>query len=185
MATARRWGSFRAGHGYNAHRCAGAGRLDHDQTTAPALRGQPPAGGRRPVARGRWRPASFSASTTRESLTCRGRCERGGGAHHRVRHVRADGHGSRVCDPSTTQSATITFTAYRTPGIRWEARLHARAAGAFGADIGPLLGLTSFTGRMKITSTYIPSSVCRLTMKRRPMFSSLPPGDLPSTTQSS
>jgi hypothetical protein len=44
-----------------------------------------------------------------------------------------------------------------------------------------LLGLQSFTGFVKITST-IPIVSLSLNFEAAPIFSSLPPGDLPSTT---
>ena len=48
-------------------------------------------------------------------------------------------------------------------------------------NIGPLLGIASFTGFVKITST-IPIISLSLNFEVAPIFSSLPPGDLPSTT---
>jgi len=44
-----------------------------------------------------------------------------------------------------------------------------------------LLGLTDFTGFVKITST-IPIISLSLNFESAPVFSSLPPGDLPDTT---
>ena len=49
------------------------------------------------------------------------------------------------------------------------------------ANVGPLLGLASFTGFVKITST-IPIISLSLNAEAFPVFSSLPPGDLPSST---
>jgi hypothetical protein len=49
------------------------------------------------------------------------------------------------------------------------------------SNIGPLLGLSNFTGFVKVTST-IPIISLSLNYESAPIFSSLPPGDLPSTT---
>ena len=49
------------------------------------------------------------------------------------------------------------------------------------ANLGPLLGLQSFTGFVEVTST-IPIISLSLNAEAFPVFSSLPPGDLPSTT---
>jgi hypothetical protein len=49
------------------------------------------------------------------------------------------------------------------------------------ANIGPLLGLTSFTGSVQISST-VPIVSLSLNAEAFPVFSSLPPGDLPTGT---
>jgi hypothetical protein len=49
------------------------------------------------------------------------------------------------------------------------------------ANLGPLLGLPNFTGFVKITST-IPIISLSLNFEAPPIFSSLPPGDLPGAT---
>jgi hypothetical protein len=49
------------------------------------------------------------------------------------------------------------------------------------ANLGPLLGLQSFTGFVKITSS-VPILSLSLNAEAFPVFSSLPPGDLPSST---
>ncbi len=91
--------------------------------------------------------------------------------------------GVAYANPSTTQSATITFTAYNNAGVRLGSQSVMLTPLAHGAsNIGPLLGLQSFTGFVKITST-IPIISLSLNFEAAPIFSSLPPGDLPSTTQ--
>ena len=90
--------------------------------------------------------------------------------------------GVAYANPSTTQSATITFTAYNNAGTRLGSKSITLGPLAHAAsNIGPLLGLASFTGFVKITST-IPIISLSLNFEAAPIFSSLPPGDLPSTT---
>jgi hypothetical protein len=90
--------------------------------------------------------------------------------------------GVAYANPSPTQSATITFTVYNNAGTRLGSQSITLGPLAHGAsNIGPLLGLSSFTGFVKITST-IPIISLSLNYESAPIFSSLPPGDLPSTT---
>jgi len=90
--------------------------------------------------------------------------------------------GVAYANPSTTQTATITFTAYSSAGALLGSKSIPLGPLAHSAsNIGPLLGLTSFTGFVKITST-IPIISLSLNFEAAPIFSSLPPGDLPSTT---
>ncbi len=90
--------------------------------------------------------------------------------------------GIAYANPSPTQSATITFTVYDNSGARLGSGNVTLGPLAHGAsNIGPLLGLQSFTGFVKITST-IPIISLSLNYEAAPIFSSLPPGDLPSTT---
>jgi hypothetical protein len=90
--------------------------------------------------------------------------------------------GVAYANPSTTQSATITFTVYNNAGTLLGSHSMVLGPLAHGAsNIGPLLGLTSFTGMVKITST-IPIISLSLNFEAAPIFSSLPPGDLPSNT---
>ena len=90
--------------------------------------------------------------------------------------------GIAYANPSPTQSATITFTAYDNSGNRLGSGNVALGPLAHSAsNIGPLLGLQPFTGFVKITST-IPIISLSLNYEAAPIFSSLPPGDLPSTT---
>ncbi len=90
--------------------------------------------------------------------------------------------GIAYANPSSTQSATITFTVYDNSGNRLGSGNVTLGPLAHGAsNIGPLLGLQSFTGFVKITST-IPVISLSLNYEVAPIFSSLPPGDLPSST---
>ena len=90
--------------------------------------------------------------------------------------------GIAYANPSSTQSATITFTVYDNNGARLGSGNVTLGPLAHGAsNIGPLLGLQNFTGFVKITST-IPIISLSLNYEAAPIFSSLPPGDLPSTT---
>ena len=91
--------------------------------------------------------------------------------------------GVAYANPSTTQSATITFTVYNSAGTLLGSKSITLGPLAHSAsNIGPLLGLASFTGMVKITST-IPIISLSLNFEAAPIFSSLPAGDLPSTTQ--
>jgi hypothetical protein len=90
--------------------------------------------------------------------------------------------GVAYANPSTTQSATITLTVISSAGAllgSTNINLGPLAHGA--ANLGPLLGLQSFTGFVEVTST-IPIISLSLNAEAFPVFSSLPPGDLPSTT---
>jgi len=90
--------------------------------------------------------------------------------------------GVAYANPSTTQSAAITFTVYSNAGARLGSGSVVLGPLQHGAsNIGPLLGLTNFTGFVKITST-IPIISLSLNFESAPVFSSLPPGDLPDTT---
>jgi hypothetical protein len=85
-------------------------------------------------------------------------------------------------NPSTTQSATITVTIYDASGTNLGSQVITLGPMAHGsASLGTLLGLTSFTGFVKITST-IPILSLSLNAEAFPVFSSLPPGDLPGST---
>ena len=90
--------------------------------------------------------------------------------------------GVAYANPSASQSATVTFTVYDNTGL--ELGSHAITLGPLAhgaANVAPLLGLQPFTGFLKITST-IPIISLSLNYEVAPIFSSLPPGDLPSTT---
>ena len=90
--------------------------------------------------------------------------------------------GVAYANPSTTQSATITLTAISATGAPLGSRVVILGPLAHGsANLGPLLGLSSFTGFVEITST-IPIISVSLNAEAFPVFSSLPPGDLPSST---
>jgi hypothetical protein len=90
--------------------------------------------------------------------------------------------GVAYANPSTSESATLTLTVISSAGARLGStniELGPLAHGA--ANLGPLLGLQSFTGFVEITST-IPIISLSLNAEVFPVFSSLPPGDLPSST---
>jgi hypothetical protein len=91
--------------------------------------------------------------------------------------------GVAYANPSTTQSATITITAYNAAGAKLGNQVVTLGPLAHGAaNVGPLLGLSNFTGGIKIIST-IPIISLSLNAEASPVFSSLPSGDLPSSTQ--
>ena len=84
-------------------------------------------------------------------------------------------------NPSTTQTATLTFTAYNAAGGFLGSATKTLGPLAHGAaNIGPLLSLASFSGSVVITSN-IPIISLALNAEAFPVFSSLPPGDLPAT----
>jgi hypothetical protein len=90
--------------------------------------------------------------------------------------------GVAYANPSASQSATIILEAYGSTGMPLGS--HVITLGPLGhgsANVGPLLGLSSFTGFVKITST-IPIISVSLNAEAYPVFSSLPPGDLPGST---
>ena len=91
--------------------------------------------------------------------------------------------GIAYANPSATQSATVTFTAYDNAGVLLGSKSIVLLPLAHKAsNLGPLLGITSFTGFVKIIST-IPIISLSLNYEAAPIFSSLPPGDLPANTQ--
>jgi hypothetical protein len=90
--------------------------------------------------------------------------------------------GVAYANPSTTQSATITFTVYNATGAKLgSAAVTLGPLAHSAANLGPLLGLSGFTGFVKITST-IPIVSLSLNAEAFPVISSLPPGDLPAST---
>jgi hypothetical protein len=90
--------------------------------------------------------------------------------------------GVAYANPSTTQSATITFEVYSAAGAKLGSQIVTLGPLQHSAaNLGPLLGLSSFTGFVKITST-IPIISLSLNAEAFPVISSLPPGDLPSST---
>ena len=85
-------------------------------------------------------------------------------------------------NPSASQSATVTLTAISSTGaLLGSQTITLVPLGHGSANVGPLLGLQSFTGFMELTST-IPIISLSLNAEVFPVFSSLPPGDLPSST---
>lgn len=90
--------------------------------------------------------------------------------------------GVAYANPSTTQSANITLTVYDATGNRLASQIVTLGPMAHGsAQLGSLLGISTFTGFVKITST-LPIISLSLNAEAPPVFSSLPPGDLPSST---
>lgn len=90
--------------------------------------------------------------------------------------------GVAFANPSSTQSATITFTVYNAAGTRLGSQIVTLGPLAHSsANVGPLLGLQSFTGSVKITSS-IPIISLSLNAEAFPVFSSLPQGDLLTST---
>jgi hypothetical protein len=90
--------------------------------------------------------------------------------------------GVAYANPSTTQSATITLIVHSTAGALLGSHVIILGPLAHGAaNVGPLLGLESFSGFIEITSS-IPIISLSLNAEVFPVFSSLPPGDLPSST---
>ena len=90
--------------------------------------------------------------------------------------------GVAYANPSTTDSATITITVYDSTGTQLRSTNIALGPLAHGAaNLGPLFGNLSFTGFVKITST---SPIISLSLNNEafPVFSALPPGDLPGST---
>lgn len=89
--------------------------------------------------------------------------------------------GVAYANPSTTQSATVTFTVIGTAGAVLGSQVITLGPLAHGsANLGPLLGLQNFMGFVEITSTS-PIISLSLNAEAFPVFSSLPPGDLPSS----
>jgi hypothetical protein len=90
--------------------------------------------------------------------------------------------GVAYANPSTTQSASITLTVYNATGTRLGSQVVTLGPLAHAAaNLGPLLGIQSFTGFVKITST-LPIVSLSLNAEAFPVISSLPPGDLPGST---
>ncbi len=89
--------------------------------------------------------------------------------------------GIAYANPSTT-AATVTVTVLSSAGLALGSTVVQLAPNAHGAaNVGPLLGLNSFTGSVQITST-VPIVSLSLNAEAFPVFSALPPGDLPSGT---
>jgi hypothetical protein len=85
-------------------------------------------------------------------------------------------------NPSTSQTATITLTAISSAGdLLGSTTINLGPLGHGSANVGPLLGLQSFRGFMELTST-VPIISLSLNAEVFPVFSSLPPGDLPAAT---
>ena len=88
--------------------------------------------------------------------------------------------GVAYANPSATQSAAITLTVRSTAGTPLGTASVTLGPLMHGsANLGSLMGLQSFTGFLEITST-IPILSLSLDAQTFPVFSSMPPGDLPS-----
>jgi hypothetical protein len=95
----------------------------------------------------------------------------------------ASSTGIAYANPSTTQSASITITAYNESGTSLGSKIVTLGPLQHGsANVGAApLGFPGFTGFVKITST-IPIISLSLNAEAFPVFSSLPPGDLANGT---
>src|SRR5216683_3345281 len=79
-------------------------------------------------------------------------------------------------------AASVTVTVLSSAGLALGSTAVQLAPNAHGAaNLGPLLGLNSFTGSVQITST-APIVSLSLNAEAFPVFSALPPGDLPNGT---
>ncbi len=90
--------------------------------------------------------------------------------------------GFAYANPSTTQSANITVTIISSAGARLgTTTINIPPMGHASHNVGPLFNGLNFTGFLEITSD-IPIVSLSLNAEAFPVFSSLPPGDLPSST---
>jgi hypothetical protein len=90
--------------------------------------------------------------------------------------------GVAYANPSMTQSANVTLTVYDATGNRLASQVVTLGPLAHDAqNLGTLLGIASFTGFVKITST-LPIVSLSIDAEAYPVFSSLPPGDLAGST---
>ncbi len=88
--------------------------------------------------------------------------------------------GVAFANPSPTQPATVTFTVFDAAGVQLgSSNLVLAPLAHSSANVGPLLGLANFTGSLEVSSTS-PIISLSLNFEASPVFSSLPPGDLPS-----
>jgi hypothetical protein len=79
-------------------------------------------------------------------------------------------------------AATVTITALNSNGIVLGSSHFVLQPNAHGAvNVAPFLGLASFTGSVQIIST-VPIVSLTINAENYPVFSSLPPGDLPDAT---
>ena len=89
--------------------------------------------------------------------------------------------GVAYANPST-HPAQVTFTAFGSAGERLGSRVIPLPPGEHGAEyMGSLLGISSFTGSIQITST-VPIISLSLNNEAYPIISSLPPGELNDAT---
>ena len=91
--------------------------------------------------------------------------------------------GVALGNPSVTQSASVTLTVISNAGTKLGTGTAILPPGGHKAvNLGPFLGITSFTGYVQISSD-LPIFSLSLNAEAFPVFSSLPPGDLPPSTQ--
>ncbi len=90
--------------------------------------------------------------------------------------------GVAYANPSTTQSASVTFAVFSAGGVRMgSTTVTLGPLGHSAANLGPLLGVANFSGFVSVISD-IPIVSLSLNAEAFPVFSSLPPGDLPNAT---
>ena len=94
--------------------------------------------------------------------------------------------GIALANPSPSFAATVTITALDATGLaRGAATVQLPRNAHTSANIGPLLGLKSFTGSVQIASS-VPILCLSLNAEAftsaAPIFSSMPPGDLSAGT---
>ena len=90
--------------------------------------------------------------------------------------------GIAYANPSTTTTATVTITVLDATGARLgSTTLVLQPKEHKLGNIGPLAGLNSFTGSVQVTSTS-PIVAVLVNAEAYPVFSSLPPADLPAGT---
>ena len=90
--------------------------------------------------------------------------------------------GVAYANPSPSESATITLTVLGAAGAKLGSTTVTLAPLGHGAvNPGPLLHLGSFAGLVEVTSS-IPIVSLSINAEAFPVFSSLPPGDLPGST---
>src|SRR5256712_4194035 len=87
--------------------------------------------------------------------------------------------GIAYANPSAT-GATVTIGVLSSAGMALGSKGVQLAPNAHGAaNLGPLLGVASFTGSVQIKST-VPIVSLSLNAEAFPVFSALPPGELPN-----
>jgi len=85
-------------------------------------------------------------------------------------------------NPSSTQSAMVTFTVIGGGAKLGSASLTLPPLCHGAVNLGPLLGVANFVGFVEITSS-IPIISLSLNAEAFPVFSSLPPGELSDPTR--
>lgn len=90
--------------------------------------------------------------------------------------------GVAYANPSTTQTASVTLDVISAAGLHLGSTVINLGPLQHGAaNLGPLLGLSAFTGSLEISASS-PIISLSLNFEAFPVFSSMPPGDLPSNT---